>query len=256
MAKAVVKMRRFSGWSQMLGRQVAGLLLPGTCCLCRAEVADYRSSHVICDCCQQRLTKQRHCSRCSAVLAHDQVLPDGGCPWCHHLKLPFDAIFAVGNYEGSLRDALLQAKLRGGSAAAWDLGQLLAGRCDSLQDASPVAVPVPMYWTRRLRRGIHTAQLLAKSLASAGNWSCFPLVSCQRPLAKQSELPFSSRKANVRGAFAVRGTVPTDRPIVLVDDIMTTGATLTELGRVLRQAGAQQVYVAIVARSTPDYVNA
>ena len=230
-------------------RGLTGLLLPGSCCLCRQEVTRYRNPDVLCEACQAVFQRQVKCPRCSAVLIHENPLPSENCPACHHLTLRFAGITSVGNYEGPLREAILKAKQRDGAAIAWDLGQLLSGPTPGAIDLSPVLVPVPMYWTRRLRRGSNTAEILAQSMSSRTKWPIQRLATCQRSLAKQSELPFSARKSNVRDAFAVGGPVPADRPIVLVDDIMTTGATVTELQRVLRRAGASDVYVAVVARS-------
>ncbi|MBI1248286.1 hypothetical protein GC197_10670 [bacterium] len=242
--------------TRRLQRGLTGLLLPGSCCLCRQEVARYRDPDVLCEPCQTTIQRQGKCPRCSAVLVHENRLPSDDCPACYHLKLPFAEITSVGNYEGALREAILKAKQRGGASTAWDLGQLLSMPGLEGADLCPVLVPVPMYWTRRLRRGSNTAEILAQSMASRWKWPISRLVTCQRSLAKQSELPFSERKSNVRGAFAAQGPIAADRPIVLIDDIMTTGATVTELQRVLRQAGATDVRVAVVARSVGMPANA
>lgn len=237
------------------GRSLTGLLLPGCCCLCRDDVVDYRNPKVLCPTCEQGQAKAKKCVRCSAVLSHENALPSEDCPACHHLKLPFEEITSVGNYDGLLREAVLSAKSNRGTASAWDLGQLLTSGLESHPAAQPWIVPVPMHWTRRIRRGTDTAAILAKSFARKTGWSYRKLVTCQRSMAKQSELPITARKKNVRNAFAVQGVVVPDRPIVLVDDIMTTGATLVELARILRKAGASEIRVAIVARSTPQYLN-
>lgn len=238
-----------------VGRSLAGLLLPGCCCLCLDEVVDYRNPDVLCPKCKQAGAQAKKCVRCSAVLSHENALPLDDCPACHHLKLPFAEVTSIGNYEGLLRDAVLSAKSSRGTSSAWDLGQLLTCGLEHDVDIQPWIVPVPMHWTRRIRRGTDTAAILATSFARKAGWPYRKLVACQRPLAKQSELPITARKKNVRNAFAVRGLVPPDRPIVLVDDIMTTGATLVELARVLRKAGAAEIRVAVAARSTPQYLN-
>ena len=237
------------------GRSLAGLLLPGCCCLCSDEVVTYRNPDVLCPRCERERAEAKKCVRCSAVLSHEKALPAEDCPACHHLKLPFDEVTSVGNYEGLLREAVLSAKSNRGTSAAWDLGQLLTSHPDVHSTLQPWIVPVPMHWTRRIRRGTDTAAILAKSFARKSGWPFRKLVACHRSLAKQSELPITARKKNVRNAFAVKGPVPADRPIVLVDDIMTTGATLFELARILRKAGASEIRVAVVARSTPQYLN-
>lgn len=240
---------------QNVGRTLAGLFLPGCCCLCSDEVAEYRNPKVLCPSCERERAEAQKCTRCSAVLSHENSLASEDCPACHHLKLPFEEVTSVGNYEGLLREAVLSAKSNRGTAAAWDLGQLLASELESQPTIQPWIVPVPMHWMRRIRRGTDTASIMAKSFAHKTGWPYRKLVTCQRRLAKQSELPITARKKNVRNAFAVQGLVSPDRPIVLVDDIMTTGATLVELARILRKAGVSEIRVAIVARSTPQYLN-
>jgi len=238
-----------------VGRSLSGLLLPGSCCLCAEEVAEYRNPHVLCHPCEQKLAQTKKCVRCSAVLSHENALPSDNCPACHHLKLPFEEVTSVGNYEGNLREAVIAAKTSRGTAAAWDLGQLLSSVLEYNSAIEPWIVPVPMHWTRRIRRGTDTAAILAKSFSRKTGWPFRKLVTCQRAMSKQSELSTTARKKNVRNAFAVSDPIPPDRPILLVDDIMTTGATLTELARMLSKSGASDIRVAIVARSTPQYLN-
>ncbi len=238
-----------------LGLDLLEMLLPGSCCLCQGEVSNYRHPNVTCDTCRSELIKWRRCIRCSAVLRHENALPREDCPWCHHLQLPFESVTAVGNYEGPLGEAILSAKTSRGAAIAWDLGQLLAESLPSDWKLEPLVVDVPMYWTRRIRRGMSTAGVIAQSLATCQGWKYQRLIACHRRLAKQSELSFTARKQNVRDAFRLTGPILTDQPILLVDDIMTTGSTLTELARTLRHAGATTIRVAVVARSTGTYAD-
>lgn len=247
--------RNATQFVRRLGRELLEMLLPGSCCLCQGEVSNYRQPHVLCENCMAKQAKWRKCPRCSAVLIHDNSLPQEDCPECHHLQLPFESISAVGNYADSLGEAILTAKTHRGAATAWDLGQLLTENLPSTWQIDPIVVAVPMYWTRRVRRGINSAEVLAQSLAVRKGWKRQKLIACHRRLAKQSELSFTARKNNVRGAFQVVGPVPTDRPIMLVDDILTTGSTLTEIARTLRQAGATAIHVAVVARSTGSYAD-
>lgn len=250
--------RQRCAWLTPVGQQLTDLILPGTCCLCDGEVPQYRQMRVICEPCTAKLAAAgEKCRRCSAAVpvGHRDRLPN--CPWCQHLRLPFDSVTAVANYEEILKKAVLQAKTRTGAAAAWDLGQLLAAelRHELAETRPPIVVPVPMHWLRRLRRGMSTTRVLAESIRRATGWPVARLVRCRRALQKQSELSSTARKQNVRNAFQVKGFVPSDVPLVLVDDIMTTGATLAELARVLRKAGADQVHVAVVARSAPHHLD-
>lgn len=231
------------------------LLLPGGCCLCQGEVAGYRQHRVLCNACQLEYTNVRQCSRCAAVLSGGSAPPPAECQWCRHLKLPFESITSVSNYETGLAEAVLRAKTSRGAATAWDLGILLAEKLPTDSVVDPLVVDVPMHWARRLRRGMSSAEMIARSIAARRGWQRRSVAKCCRPLAKQSELPFAARQKNVRGAFQVIGPVPTDRTILLVDDIMTTGSTLRELASTLRKAGAADVRVAVVARATGTYAD-
>ncbi|RCS47742.1 ComF family protein [Bremerella cremea] len=243
-------LRQASQTVRRVGRDLLEILLPGACCLCQGEVSNYRHPYVLCDRCQLELPQWRKCVRCSAVLAHANELSSENCPACHHLSLPFESITAVGNYEGALGEAILNSKTSRGAASAWDLGQLLAQQLPTDWSPEPMVVAVPMHWTRRIRRGMSSAAVIAQSLAAYKNWKSEKLVACHRRLAKQSELSFTARKRNVQGAFQVVGALATDQPILLVDDILTTGSTLSELAKTLRRAGAAAIHVAVVARST------
>jgi ComF family protein len=113
-------------------------------------------------------------------------------------------------------------------------------------------LPVPMHRTRRFARGIHTAAVLAEYLAQTIRVPMNPrLLLSRRKTKKQGTLTPAERDRNVRGAFRVSaGYDITDAHLLLVDDIMTTGATVSESARQLKRARAASVSVAVVARGT------
>jgi predicted amidophosphoribosyltransferase len=113
-----------------------------------------------------------------------------------------------------------------------------------------LVVPVPVYWWKRLRRGVHGPDVLVEAVGAALQLpTAFGFLYCRRPTRKQGTLLPAERFANVRGAFAVRPCFDiADAHILLIDDIMTTGATGSEAAKVLRQAGAARVTLAVVAR--------
>jgi ComF family protein len=134
------------------------------------------------------------------------------------------------------------------------LGQRLARRIgDRPYGEQPELIaPVPMFWPQRLWRGTNAAETIALALARELDLPiATDLLVCRRWLRKQSTLKTEERRHNVRNAFRaswrfnVRGA-----RILVVDDVLTTGATAQEAARSLRQAGAAIVYVAAVARST------
>jgi len=239
-----------------LGR-LSEILLPASCLLCDAEVTDYRISSVLCKNCSKHLYLDRaRCPRCSAILPEQVPARADGCRWCKHVSWKFASVTSVVNYEPPFASAVVKAKSRNHVDITWDLGFLLAQRLAEsfCKEQAPAVVPVPMYWNRRLFRGFDHASILAKSVCRFTGWKHGPPLRCLRPLKKQSDLSFTSRQKNVRNAYAMRGTLPSDGSVLLIDDIMTTGATLSEIARILFQQGAQNVHVGVIARSTPFHL--
>jgi ComF family protein len=135
---------------------------------------------------------------------------------------------------------------------AVQLGQLLAHQingCDFFDDLDLV-IPVPTHWWRRLERGFHGAEVLAETVAA----NCrLPFsrntVRCQRSTKKQGTLSTPGRFKNVRNAFRIQPKINVSGlTLLVVDDVMTSGATASELARLLIQAGAAKVYVGVIAR--------
>jgi ComF family protein len=146
------------------------------------------------------------------------------------------------------------------------LGGLLASTWDTLPHAaefdSPLIVPVPLHPSRRRERGFNQSELLAAGLVRAlakRNAGSNPQLSksslCRkRATTPQTGLSVSARRENLRGAFEVVNTeVIRGRVIVLVDDVMTTGATLSACARALKRAGAGKVMGLTLARATPQF---
>jgi len=159
---------------------------------------------------------------------------------------------AVGVYSGLLRDAVLRVKRSHQEPLTLALGRLLADQLRARPDwVDPdLVLPVPMHWTRRLLRGVNGPELLAEAVASELSLpSVTRLLSCRRRTKKQGTLLPAARRRNVRGAYGVarRGRLAA-KHVLLVDDVLTTGATLDELTRVLQRAGAESVSAAVLAR--------
>jgi ComF family protein len=174
------------------------------------------------------------------------------CPRCHQRRYHFERAEALGEYRGELQQAVLLMKKLPFEPLTRAVGALLGSHLVSrLETWHPQCViPVPMHWQRRFLRGVHTSLVLGSVVAHRLGLPFWARVLyCQRKLHKQGTLSPSDRFHNVRGAFGVSpGYDITDKRVLLVDDIMTTGATASEIARVLRRSGAQAVAVAVVAR--------
>lgn len=130
------------------------------------------------------------------------------------------------------------------------LASLLAER--PFPEPPELIVPIPMHWLSRLVRGTSAAETLARSLATAVSLPvAADLLHCRRLLKRQSLLLPSERLLNVKGAYGVsRGYDISGARLLLVDDVITTGATCDSAARALLKAGAAEVYAVSVARGT------
>ncbi len=161
---------------------------------------------------------------------------------------------------------VLRLKFAGDERLGERLGELLAPTWDSLPQAgefvSALIVPVPLHPSRRRERGFNQSELLAAGLVRAlGRQSggAAPQIAkaClrrKRATPPQTGLSVAARRENLRGAFeVVKPDEVRGRAIVLVDDVMTTGATLSACARALKRAGAAQVMGLTLARATPQF---
>ena len=181
------------------------------------------------------------CEGCSAALAHPRQHRPDPCP----PGLP--ALVAAASYDGVVRSALLAHKERGRLGLARPLGRALAGAVRGLAPPRRVVlVPVPSSRAAVRERGQDHARRLARAAARTLPGAVVqPLLVPARTVADQSGLGTAARAANLAGALRVRRPVR-GLPVVVVDDVVTTGATLAEAARALRAAGADVVGCAVV----------
>ncbi len=164
---------------------------------------------------------------------------------------------AYGSYENGLRELIHLLKYDGVRPAANVLGRMLSEAMVPLQSlfaASPVLmVPVPLHGRKRRQRGFNQAELIARAalkLEPHGRFEVRLVLDRTRETKSQIGLSSHQRRENMRGAFAVSAAEEVrGREVLLVDDVFTTGTTVSECARVLRRAGATKVYVATVART-------
>lgn len=193
------------------------------------------------------------CPWCGAILP-EGIQPSEDCPACKDFPLKFDTVFPLGRYDGPLRDAVLRTKRISGEAVSLALGRLLAMRLGEriAVFAPQLVVPIPMHWTRRLLRGTNNPDLVAECLGRPLGIPVVRTLARRRYTSPQRNLLPRERFRNVRGAFALRRWRPrrwNGARVLLVDDILTTGATCSEAAAVLKRAGAAAVAVAVVARA-------
>jgi len=173
---------------------------------------------------------------------------DGRCALCRLGLNGFDAAYSFGAFETELRELIHLLKYGGVETLAQPLGRFLALALPRDEEFDAV-VPMPLHWMRRWSRGFNQAELLAREIGRRTSAPVGNLVRRVKATAAQAGLTNAKRRANVRGAFRVRrGASVSGLRVLLVDDVMTTGATASACARVLKQAGAARVVLLTVAR--------
>lgn len=193
------------------------------------------------------------CWRCAGSVGEFETDGDG-CATCRNVKLPWDRAMRLGPYEGIIRDAVLDLKFRRWRLSGMQLGKAfgmeISQRIEAmgLKPSEVVIVPIPMTNRRRIRRGVDHTLVLARGVSASSGVGVVRWLRA-RNRAEQIGLSATERVKNMRGAFFVPGSVQKRlnkgpgkglnselRAIVVLDDVRTTGATLTEGCRVLRRA--------------------
>ena len=218
-------------------------MLPPLCLLCSATA----SHGNLCEGCRTELPylPAERCPRCAAPSLHSQI-----CGTCLAHPPHYDRVLCACAYAFPLDRVILRFKFSSYLAAAPLLAELLAGAVDPA-DLPDVIVPMPLSEERLRSRGFNQALELARLLARFTGIR-LALQGCVRVRhdEAQSALPFARRSRNVRGAFVCLEDFG-GLSVAVVDDVLTTGATLNEVALVLRRAGAARVQGWIAARTLP-----
>ena len=234
--------------------QLADLFFASRCALC--GTTDHAASVVgsaYCSACMDLLAPApvNRCQKCAAEIG-PYAKSDKGCVHCRKRKLKFETVVCLGMYAGPLRKSLLSAKWSFSAVQMRSLGALLSiARLHELTDRPfDRIIPIPQHWRQRLVRNFNPASVIAHELAARLKVVCdvhsLRRTSRTRP---QKRVSVTQRFANQSGALAV--THPPSiqgQRILIVDDVLTTGATCSEAARVLRAAGARSCSVAVLAR--------
>ena len=217
--------------------------------------AGHERSGLFCPTCEQLmqdLETAAECRRCGRPVA----MPDAPCAVCRGGGLrPFSRTLSLGVYREPLRSTLHQVKYAG----RWHLAELLADRLVNAHDLQSwlgdgdALVPVPLHARRQAARGFNQADVIARQIAKRCGVPVVSPVARVRDTPTQTELhALDQRAKNLRGAFAVTDAAAVrGRRLVVVDDVSTTGATLTSLGRTLRAAGAATLSAVVICVADP-----
>ncbi len=244
---------------------VADLVCPPDCLACNAPLERNDLAHFYCgECCRRIVVEtSEYCPTCGAI---GRLMPDfdtphpgrAGCWECAQQEFRFSRTVVLGHYADLLRSLILDMKRDRDGILSTNMAKLfLETRGNELRVVAPdLVVPVPMHYVRRFFRGTNNPVFFAKEIGhSLGVPVGMRIVRRTRYTKPQFHLKPRQRYNNVRGAFAFVGrkNVVAGKHVLIVDDVLTTGATCNEVARILRDAGAASVSVAVFGRAMGKY---
>lgn len=236
---------------------LADLVLPPACHGCQRPLAD--PNVIWCEQCAATLlqiTVPDYCPRCGGSVGPHLISPSG-CRACRGQATPLAGVVRAGRYDGFLREMIRRYKYGGQQRLDKTLGRMLAEAIQGRPWADELdgLVPVPAPWRSRMDYGFSPVDLVAREVGRRLGVPVLTLMHVEGKKKRQVELAASQRTANVRGVFRLRRQArPNGAILCVIDDVATTGATIREMGRVLKRAGAKRVYAATVARQDRDPV--
>lgn len=244
--------RQVVGWyatTLCMWQSIVSLLYPPACLLCHRRIDD--TSAVFCQACERAMQPLLPpvCQRCGVGLsgAYDATAL---CQRCQKRPLAFDRARAPFVYVGAIREAIHAFKYGGHRRIGVWLASHMARVASALLPVSEIqaAVPVPMHWAKRRLKGAHPAALLARTVAELLHVPC-ELDGLQRTrwTPTQTRLTARQRFRNVQGTFRMTRPLRSDGTILLIDDVLTSGATAHACALALRTAGVRTVSVLTAA---------
>jgi ComF family protein len=232
---------------RLLGSALLDFVYPPACAACGISLDE--AGELLCPGCWTAITEgadtaHGRCDRCGCPA----TAPGAGCDNCVGWEVAFERAVVLGRFAGPLQQAVHALKFSGQRSLGRALGGCLAAHLGAELAAVDLLVPVPLHPARQRERGFNQSALIAAGLGEelarpvAGD-----LVVRRVQTRQQALLDAAARRENLREAFTCPGPVPGDRCLCLVDDVLTTGATLDACARALRQAGARTVWAATLA---------
>jgi ComF family protein len=228
------------------------LVFPDDCRVCGEPLQSISRIPVCARCLEsaQPIVAEYFCVACRTPFLNRSPLDESGrCALCRTGAAGFDEVYSFGWYEGALRKLIHLFKYSGVRPLAPVFGRYLK-RALPIDRQFDVVVPMPLHWRRRWQRGFNQAALLAREVARRFDVPVSNIVRRRRATPSQAGLTHAKRRANVRGAFRMkRGTRLDGLRVLLIDDVLTTGATAAACARELKRAGASHVTVLALART-------
>lgn len=228
------------------------IFFPSYCWLC-SSLLEWPGESLICRSCWGSLkySLPSYCLCCGRLFEFSEE--PHLCVQCLKESPPFSRHRSCGQYKGKLKDVILLFKYRKfkilGKGLALFAAQAL-GEEESLWGDVEIIMPVPLHPQRKRERGFNQSQVIAKELASYQKIDFIPGLEKKKNVLPQTVLSMAEREKNVKGVFAAKNLSKIKgRVVLLVDDVFTTGATISECSTVLRKAGVKEVRALTLAQA-------
>jgi ComF family protein len=237
-------------WNTLAGQAIAGMrsmVYPDICVICLKNLP--APSSAICQSCRVSLSfiPSPGCRGCGGML--DTALDQ--CGECLRIPRPWGRGYSIFNFDGIARQLVHRFKYHGDVALVrlWsaEMNTVLSSQANA--GAYDIITAVPLHWLKKMRRGFNQAEMIAHEISPLLGIKVLPLLKRRKWTRPQASLNLTQRQANLKNAFAVKADAPVkDARILLIDDVFTTGSTLTACTNVLLTAGAGSVDVLTIAR--------
>ena len=231
-------------------KNMVDFVFPSTCPCCDKAI---ESHQLFCDKCFHQITfiKKPMCYRCGQPLLLEKAKGKVLCPDCLKKRPLYDIARAAFIYDSASKASILKLKYTDRMEYAYPLVELLYQAGCDLFSKTDIIMPVPMHWRRRLKRKYNQADLLGRLLAKKTHilYSSKNLIR-SRHTEVQENKTLSERNKNVKDAFCIKKPQEIqNKTILLIDDVFTTGATVSNCAKALKKDGAKAVYVLTIAKT-------
>jgi len=236
---------------EALWRGLLEVLWPSRCPLCGSAVEGGVSA--LCIACAAQVAADLYedrCPRCASP-RHPMFAGHARCQRCQRVAYSYDRVYAAGHWQGPMGTLVVKLKFNRLKYLADHVGLYMAAVAARQGLRFDAVTPVPLFWTSRLRRRFNQSELLAAYLARHFDRPVVQALRRMRRTPSQRSFGRAGRFENVRNAFgaaAPTGSIK-GKSILLVDDVLTTGATASECAKVLRKNGARRVTVLVAAKA-------
>ena len=232
--------------------KILNWLYPPACIACKVMLPVNLGNFYICERCEPLFERVEYpiCNKCGQNLNAE----DENCASCFGKSFYFESNVSTFVYDELMRDLLHDMKFRNKKRIAAGLG-LLWAKCIEMPDGEYLLTWLPMHQKKQKERGFNQAEVMAKEIAKAHGVSCRNIIRRVIDTPAQSGLHPKLRQENVKGVFEInRGQSLQGSSVVVIDDIFTTGASLNECARVLKENGAKVIYAKTLS-ITPKKIN-